>query len=159
MVSVVECSVCNAAHVQKSIESFGHKNPDLQAHLLSCIDSKLFRECKDPSSCSIQVKLLPSMAPDSLFAPRVDGCALSLLTKSSQEEAEEVALCNICGEARSASGFQYIRLNDILNNMVCACMCIEWGREGGRERERESACSSLAQTRAHRTLSANSCRF
>ena len=107
MVSVVECSVCNAAHVQKSIESFGHKNPDLQAHLLGCIDSKLFRECKDPSSCSIQVKLLPSMAPDSLFAPRVDGCALSLLTKSTQEEAEEVALCNICGEARSASGFQW----------------------------------------------------
>lgn len=46
-----------------------------------------------------EVKLLPSMAPDSCFAPRVEGCPLSLLTKSSQEEAEKVALCNICGEA------------------------------------------------------------
>lgn len=93
------------------------------------IDSNLFRECKDPSSCSIQVKLLPSMAPDSLFAPRVDGCALSLLTKSSQEEAEEVALCNICGEARSASGFQWWafilspRRSETATSMLATTVC------------------------------------
>lgn len=62
-------------------------------------DNKQMGILKALEGTRAEVKLLPSMAPDSLFAPRVDGCALSLLTKSSQEEAEEVALCNICGEA------------------------------------------------------------
>lgn len=62
-------------------------------------DNKQMGILKALEGTRAEVKLLPSMAPDSLFAPRVDGCALSLLTKSSQEEAEEVALCNICGKA------------------------------------------------------------